>query len=394
MIAVLCMFDSKPRPDFETAHEMQLEQMACLISQSIENWALKRSLNLLENERKIIRNGRDKHEPPRARVALVLSDIEGYIDMETANHFATHAGRCLYDGIMTKMRAKHFGYDAGVDICVFHDPVDAFGFALQAQMALYEANWSEELLQMSLAKEERGAYRGFRVKMAVHHGDVDPSQDDYRGEVMNVAKHLLEIAHGGQILATSETWEVASYCMASASSFPQVLDYGSHILRKGKTTRDGVITKRVVQLVPVKLAYDYFAARKLTSAQSEKQKLVEDRPGRQFPPLSSFKKVGLSFHDAPFVDNMVTTAFVNLSAISDSEACWWSISLAFSWMACRSLVVTSVRVRCWHSTVPPMPFCLVCIFKRNSPIGNLKAIDWMDRKWRSSSRMPVFMNPF
>jgi hypothetical protein len=103
-------------------------------------------------------------------------------------------------------------------------------------------------------------------------------------------------------------------------AYPQVLDLGAHVIKKGKTTRDGLVTKGIVQLVPSSLAYDYSSARKLSSApEEERHEVVVDGklPGRQFPPILSMKQVSASFHDAPFEQNEAAVAFIDMSAIDD-----------------------------------------------------------------------------
>jgi class 3 adenylate cyclase len=332
-IAVLCMHDARPRPDFEAAHEIQLEQMARIISQSIENWALKRSIEHLERERKTLNRKQDKQLPPKTKVYFVITDIEGCVDMWEANSAAMQSGQHLHDNIITGLCAKNFGHIVEMEgnsfTLAFHDPVDAFRFALQAQMELYEANWPDDLLCLPHAKEETGAFRGLRVKMAIHHGSLEPSLGEekgpvnYTGETMGITRNVLLLANGGQILSTAETWDVASYVIGSMLAFPQVLDHGSHVICKGQTTRDGIITKRIIQLVPSKLAYDYFTARKLSPVPEQERHhavLSTHIPGRHFPPISSLKKVSPSFHDAPFIDNEVTMAFVNLSAVDEQSA--------------------------------------------------------------------------
>lgn len=331
-IAVLCMHDAKPRPDFEAAHEMQLEQMASLISQSIENWALMRSIERLENERKLINRRRDKQRPPAKYPTFVVTDVEGGIEMTQVNPTAMQRGQSIQESIIAGLAAKHYGYHVQREkyaiALVFHDPVDAFAFALQAQIELHEAMWPDDLLHLTQAREEAGSFRGLRVKMAVHSGGLDlspdPAEVSYEGETLTITKNLLRMANGGQILSTAETWDVASYVIGSMLSFPQVLDHGSHVIQKGRMMRDGVITKRIIQLVPSNLAYDYFRARKLSSipGQHSYRLALSNRrlPGRRFPPVSSLQKVSPSFHDAPFVGNEVTIAFVNLSEMGESEA--------------------------------------------------------------------------
>ena len=60
-------------------------------------------------------------------------------------------------------------------IVAFHDPIDAIAWALHAQLALLEAPWPSELLQLAQAKLETCSdgkllFRGLRVKMAINTG--------------------------------------------------------------------------------------------------------------------------------------------------------------------------------------------------------------------------------
>jgi class 3 adenylate cyclase len=330
LVAVLCLFDTKPRPDFETAHEIQIEQVASLISQSLENWALTRSIERLAQERQVITQGRNKSSPPTGKVTLVLTDIQGSTALWEADSGAMQESQDIHDDIIRQLGAAHWGYEIETEgdafALAFHDPVDAFGFALKAQKALFEAKWPAAMLSKPEAMEEASAFRGLRVRMAIHHGIIfSPTgeaseRSNYKGETMTLTKTLVSMAQGGQILTTSETWEVASYFMGSILGYPQVVDHGCHVIQKGKTTRDGLIMKRIIQLVPSNLAYDYFAARKHSSAPEVERHDVGANgqlTGRHFPPIASLRLVSASFHDAPFKDNKVSIAFINMSDVDD-----------------------------------------------------------------------------
>lgn len=328
IIAVLCLFDNKPRPDVDAAQEMQMEHIGRLISQSLENWALSRVAEVLQNESKMISRGSEKTGPPKGDVTFVVTDIEGSTAMWESTPTAMQIAQDIHDDILRKVCAAYGGCEVETEgdsfILAFHDPVDALSFTLKTQEALYEAEWPEAILNQPQARVEANSFRGVRVRMGVHHGFAGFCDEfgrvDYKGETLNFAKNFSTLSHGGQIVVTSETWTKASHYTGSALAYPQVLDLGAHVVKKGKTTRDGLVTKGVIQLVPSSFAYDYINARKLPSApEEERHEITVDGklPGRQFPPILSMKQVSASFHDAPYKNNEVTVAFVDMSAIDE-----------------------------------------------------------------------------
>ncbi|KAL3903133.1 MAG: hypothetical protein SGARI_005514, partial [Bacillariaceae sp.] len=87
---------------------------------------------------------------------------------------------------------------------------------------------------------------------------------------------------------------------------PQVLDLGVHVVKKGDTESEGVIAKRVLQLLPASLAVDYYSLRR---------KSVVRANGRQFPRALTKKQLTASFEDAPHDNNHVAILFVNTCSI-------------------------------------------------------------------------------
>lgn len=330
VIATLCLLDTKPRPTFDASQEVQIEQFCRMLLQSIEKWALVRASKRLEEERILVAAGRDKSAPPEGSVTIVLTDIQDSVALWESIPGEMQDSQDLHDNIVRKICADHCGYEIETEgdafALAFHDPADAIGFALDVQKALFEADWPPGLLTQPEARDITGTFRGLKVRMAIHHGRVDSFENEvtrrvnYKGETMSLTKRLSSLACGGQILTTQETWEVASFFTGSTLGYPQVLDLGTHVIQIGKSIQEGVVAKRIIQLVPSNLAYDYFASRKL---QSEDDKtcnffgLSDHIPGRRFPPLTSLKQVSASFHDAPFKNNVVTVAFVNMAAIDD-----------------------------------------------------------------------------
>jgi class 3 adenylate cyclase len=331
VIATLCLFDTKPRTKLDLSYETQIDQFCRLTIQSIEKWSLVRASKRLEEERTLIAAGRDKSAPPEGNVTIVLTDIQDSVALWESMPVEMQDSQDLHDNLVRKICADHCGYEIETEgdafALAFHDPADAIGFALDTQKALFEADWPEGLLRQPEAREIAGTFRGLRVRMAIHHGRVDSFENEvtrrvnYKGETMSLTKRLSSLAYGGQILTTQETWEIASFFTGSTLGYPQILDLGIHVIRTGKTIQEGVVSKRIIQLVPSNLSYDFFAARKLLSDDDRVSSGLNDNiPGRRFPFIKSLKQVSASFHDAPFNNNMVTVAFVNMSAVDDRHA--------------------------------------------------------------------------
>jgi hypothetical protein len=151
----------------------------------------------------------------------------------------------------------------------------------------------------------------------------DKNRKSGGGTTKNLTKALVPIAHGGQILTTSETWEIAASNIGFIVDMPQVVDQGWHVIPKGKTTKNILIAKRLIQLVPSYLAYDFYSGRKSGEGEHNNN-LLSTHVGRQFPPPISLKRLSPSFHDAPFEDNTVTIAFATQSVADDRRGSFLS----------------------------------------------------------------------
>ena len=334
-VAALCLFSEKPRPDFGRAHEIQQEQLAQLVSQQYDTWCLKREMTRLERERNLFisatttpslvaslsRSGEDilslckmRSNLPEDYGALIFTEIQGVADMKRAGSEALESALVLHNEILRTKIAEYGGYELSAEEGAFHvaftDVVDATKFCLYAQEALHSAPWRSDILALPEACEDTSrCFRGLRVCMAVHCGDVDSTtsqlsgQVAYGGETVHIAKGLLSMSHGGQILLSSDVWNIASHVTESALGSPQVIDLGIHVLSsKSGNMRDGIITKNVLQLTPNGLAHDYNQSRRMANQDTPEPKNVS---GRVFPPIKTKKLVSPSFHSAPCDDNTV-----------------------------------------------------------------------------------------
>jgi len=278
---------------------------------------------------------------PQGDVTIIYTDVQGSTsfwetcpsDMKTATD--------IHDKIMRQCYTDHQGYEITTEgdafNLAFQHPADALAFALQAQIKLYKADWPEGILKHPDGKDEPALkLRGFRVRFGLHHGPTTSRVHEmtgrmvYYGEGVKLAKTVEGMCHGGQILTTMETWKAVSGMAERYLGRPQILDCGEHLLfertnligpNAGKTTTRH--TKRIMQLVPSELAFDFFEARGRRDVPSKDGTMgyeVKDASkvsGRQFPPLISKKLLTTSFIDAPYENGTVTICFVYTIGLKD-----------------------------------------------------------------------------
>ena len=123
-----------------------------------------------------------------------------------------------HDALMRAAIAAHDGYvfkTIGDAFCAaFARPEDAVSAILDAQR--------------TLAAEDFSTIDGLRVRAAVHTGTADEREGDYFGPAVNRVARLLAIGHGGQILLSGVTRDLAHSDLPAGAS---LLDLGSHRLK-------------------------------------------------------------------------------------------------------------------------------------------------------------------
>eukprot|EP00899_Mesostigma_viride_P002723 jgi/Mesvir1/12451/Mv00606-RA.1 len=245
-----------------------------------------------------------------ALVTVVTFDVDGLADLLAWDAgVATKSLEVLQAAVrslLAKCGGREVSSDQGAFTLVFYDPVDALRFAMDlqhgllyprtllgneespanalARLKLYRqskevfADWPPQLL-----KHERGVeavcpgtggtlYRGLRVRMGVHVGvpDAHPTSPEgkelYKGEFMDVAAAIRDIASGGQVLLSMQAWRSLGVHMTSIICHHM----GMH------QVKDGLPPIHLMQVLPVTLA-----------------------KRAPFPPLRSVKQLGASFFDAP-----------------------------------------------------------------------------------------------
>jgi class 3 adenylate cyclase len=268
-------------------------------------------------------------DPPDDFAAVVLTDLQGSTSLWEFNSVAMQAALNVHDEIIRQCIVNHHGYEIKTEgdafQILFYECCDATKFALQVQQALHDTPWSNDILLHPVACEDsdRGL-RGLRVRMAIHYGPVTfhmneiTNRREYTGITMNITKSLENLAYGGQVLITSDAWNRICHLSPTVLRSPQVLDLGMYILLTGQKKNEGIIEKCVLQLVPRALAFDYTCHRKIVEELSIVRTDVEHRKkGRQFPMISSARRLSASFQDAPHEGNVVTIVFLVTTKVEE-----------------------------------------------------------------------------
>ncbi|KAL9186453.1 hypothetical protein ACHAXT_005691 [Thalassiosira profunda] len=279
---------------------------------------------------------------PAGDVTICFTDVQGSTSLWETCPSDMKKATDIHDTIMRQCYTNHQGYEITTEgdafNLAFQHPIDALSFALQAQLKLYKADWPEGILQHADGKEEPALkFRGFRVRFGIHHGPTNSRVHDmtgrtvYSGEGVKIARAMEGMCHGGQILTTMETWKAVSGMAERYLGRPQILDCGEHLLFEttslnpsgsGHTTTR--YTRRIMQLVPAELSFDFFEARGRRDIKLEDGKTgfeIKDASvvdGRLFPPLTSKRQLTTCFLNAPYANGRVTICFVNTVGLDDN----------------------------------------------------------------------------
>src|SRR5579864_8836016 len=155
---------------------------------------------------------------PTGTVTFLFSDIEGSTQRWETHREAMKAAVARHEQLMTAAIKQHGGYvfkTVGDAFCAaFSTAPDALRAALEAQLAL--------------AKEDFASVDGLRVRMGLHTGYAEERNADYFGPAVNRAARLMSIGHGGQVLLSAGTRELAHSDLPAGVS---LVDLGSHRLK-------------------------------------------------------------------------------------------------------------------------------------------------------------------
>jgi class 3 adenylate cyclase len=169
---------------------------------------------------------------PTGTVTFLFSDIEGSTERWDRDRSAMQHAVRRHDALMHDIIVKNTGTvfkTVGDAFCAaFARPEDGIAAAVEVQRAL--------------AAEDLSSVDGLRVRMGIHTGTADERGGDYFGPTVNRVARLMAIGHGGQVLVSGVTADLAR---ATLPRDVTLEDLGSRRLK------DLAIPERVFQvLVP------------------------------------------------------------------------------------------------------------------------------------------------
>jgi class 3 adenylate cyclase/DNA-binding SARP family transcriptional activator len=194
---------------------------------------------------------------PSGTLTFLFTDIEGSTRLWDQQPDAMRPVLAHHDSLLRQIiegRGGHVFKTVGDQFCAaFATAPEALTAALAAQRALQTEPWP-------LPSPCRGGAGGgvgigpLRVRMALHTGAAEARDEDYFGPALNRVARLLDIAHGGQILLSLATQELARDQLPGDAS---LRDLGEHRLR------DLARPERIFQLLHPALPGDFPPLRSL-----------------------------------------------------------------------------------------------------------------------------------
>jgi predicted ATPase/class 3 adenylate cyclase len=151
---------------------------------------------------------------PSGTVTFLFTDIEGSTRLWQEDGLSMREAVAGHDQLLRAVVAEYGGvvFSTMGDglAAAFQTASEALGCAVEAQGRLSLQRWK--------------TVRPLRVRMGLHTGEAELRDGDYFGTAVNRAARLAAVAHGGQIICSTATAEVAD-------SSVDLVDLGEHRLR-------------------------------------------------------------------------------------------------------------------------------------------------------------------
>jgi predicted ATPase/class 3 adenylate cyclase len=177
-------------------------------------------------------------ELPSGTVTFLFTDIEGSTTRWEHQPEAMGPALARHDALVRSAIHEHDGHVVKTMGDAFHAVFvrapDAVAAALDAQRRLQAESWSE--------------ISPIRVRMAMHTGAAKERDGDYYGPPLNRAARLMSAGHGGQILLSQSTYELARDTPPDGVTF---VDLGEHRLK------DLIRPERIFQLAGPGIPSDF-----------------------------------------------------------------------------------------------------------------------------------------
>ena len=155
---------------------------------------------------------------PTGSITLLFTDIEGSTRLlqQLGKRYAAVFRDCRRLLRSAFQQGDGFEVDTQGDsfFVVFERAVDAVRAAANAQRALFSAQWPEEAV--------------VRVRMGMHTGEPQPTDEGYIGLDVHCAARIMSVAHGGQVLLSRTTCDLVT---ADLPEGVQLRDLGDYRLK-------------------------------------------------------------------------------------------------------------------------------------------------------------------
>ncbi len=194
-----------------------------------------------------LRQGKNTVDPPTGDVTLVFTDVEGSTVQWEWDADSMAVAIRVHNDLLRRLLHEHGGYEVKTEgdafMCAFADPFVAVKWCLDAQEQLLEAKWPEKIYEHAKSaiavskKTGRTLYKGLRVRMGVHTGRPSNEEDpvtgrmDYFGPMVNRAARVESVAHGGQIVMSSDVYDRVIVQLQSTRHIPEIIDLGTFELK-------------------------------------------------------------------------------------------------------------------------------------------------------------------
>ncbi len=155
---------------------------------------------------------------PTGTLTLLFTDIEGSTRLlqQLGNNYAEMLLECrrLLRAAFQQWNGHEVDMQGDAFFVVFERAVDAISAAVNAQRALYSARWPDGAI--------------VRVRMGVHTGELQSTEEGYVGLDVHRAARIMSAAHGGQVLLSQTTHDLV---VSELSEEVSLRDLGEYRLK-------------------------------------------------------------------------------------------------------------------------------------------------------------------
>ena len=188
---------------------------------------------------------------PSGTVTFLFTDIEGSTQLWEQYPDEMHGVLAQHDSILRRAIESNHGHvikTTGDGFhAVFETAVDAIHATIEAQ---------QKLQTPTATAGSQGPRIELKVRMGVHTGEAELREGDYYGQSLNRSARIMAAGHGGQILLSSVTAELAREHLAAEI---RMVDLGEHQLK------DLIRPERIYQLNTPELLTDFPALHSLST---------------------------------------------------------------------------------------------------------------------------------